>query len=330
MTIVQEFPRSTESSSAEVEHREVEHREVEHREVEHREVEHRPVASMSGDGDAAELERTRRWIRQAADVCEQAAQGNLEARLLNVDVDGDLARVIHGINALLDNTDAFIREAKASLDYAAKEKFFRRVVLRGMAGTFRHASQLINSASEEMEQQSRAIADAMAEREMMADDFETTVSSIEGKVVESGDIVRRAVSEAEQASTVVAELNQSSTKIDTVVGAISRIAKQTNILAMNASIEAARAGEAGRAFAIVASEVKSLAQQTDEATQQVDCEVRRIQGGITEAVEAIVEFSATNWTVGLHQRLDFANRGRTESCNCRYQSECRRSGSENG
>ncbi len=311
-------------------------------------------ADVSSDRSAAACsDQIRHWIHRIADVCEQAAHGNLEARLLHVDVDGDLARMIHGINALLDNTDAFIREAKASLAYAAKGKFFRRVVLRGMAGTFKHASQLINSASEEMEKQSLAISDAVVAREMMANEFEqtvqgvansiaaaathmqstsgmlsqsmqqtseqlnsalesaqrtvgnvqqtidstnkltTTATNIEQKVHESAGVVRRAVSEADEAGGIVTDLNRSSTNIDDVVRTISQIAKQTNILALNASIEAARAGEAGRAFAIVATEVKQLAQQTEEATRQVDGEIRTIQGRVQNAVNSIVKFSKT-------------------------------------
>ena len=85
--------------------------------------------SNAKNENAFELDNIHNWIRQAADVCEQAAKGNLEARLLNVDVEGDLARMIYGINSLLDNTDAFIREAKASLDHAAKGKFFSSFVI---------------------------------------------------------------------------------------------------------------------------------------------------------------------------------------------------------
>ncbi len=89
-----------------------------------------------------------------------AVPGDLEVRLLNVDAEGDLARMIHSINSLLDYTDAFVREARAVLECSAQGKRFRRVLLRRMNGAFHQASTVTNDAShaiplksEEVEQQ---------------------------------------------------------------------------------------------------------------------------------------------------------------------------------
>jgi methyl-accepting chemotaxis protein len=76
-------------------------------------------------------------------------------------------------------------------------------------------------------------------------------------------------------------------EIGQVVALISDIAAQTNLLALNATIEAARAGEAGRGFAIVAQEVKALAEQTAKATDQIKDRVGSVQGRVDAAVEAI-------------------------------------------
>jgi twitching motility protein PilJ/methyl-accepting chemotaxis protein PixJ len=85
----------------------------------------------------------------------------------------------------------------------------------------------------------------------------------------------------------VKHLGESSQKISTVVNLISTFAAQTNLLALNASIEAARAGEEGRGFAVVADEVRSLAQQSAEATIEIEKLVAAIQGETNEVVAAM-------------------------------------------
>ncbi|WP_339728882.1 methyl-accepting chemotaxis protein [uncultured Gimesia sp.] len=125
-----------------------------------------------------ELERYRHWIKNLADVCEAASYGNLEARLLHVDIDGDLERAIRSVNGLLDYTDAFVRESKASLTAAANGKFYRKVLLKGMRGSFKQASEVINSAGEKMKHQAQEIEEAESKRLEMADGFEKEVQGI--------------------------------------------------------------------------------------------------------------------------------------------------------
>ena len=71
------------------------------------------------------------WASRVAEVCDQIATGNLEARVIGCEEGGEIGRMVHGINRLLDITDAFVREAKAALDYASHGKFFRRVLCAG-------------------------------------------------------------------------------------------------------------------------------------------------------------------------------------------------------
>ena len=99
--------------------------------------------------------------------------------------------------------------------------------------------------------------------------------------------------EADHAGDVIKKLEESSYSIDSVVRMITDIAKQTNLLALNAAIEAARAGDAGRGFAIVASEVKELAQQTHMATERVSDEISNIKRSSSDAEDAITSFRET-------------------------------------
>jgi methyl-accepting chemotaxis protein len=91
----------------------------------------------------------------------------------------------------------------------------------------------------------------------------------------------------------VRTLSEASAEIGKVVALIQAIAEQTNLLALNATIEAARAGEAGRGFAVVASEVKSLATQTAKATEEISGRINAVVGATGQAVTAIDDVGKT-------------------------------------
>ena len=118
-------------------------------------------------------------------------------------------------------------------------------------------------------------------------EMESSISEISQNIHEVSAVARTAVDEANKTTSTVAELEESSGKIDNVLKVISTIAEQTNLLALNAPIEAARAGEAGKGFAVVANEVKDLAKETAKATDDVRKLVESIAASSHAAVDAI-------------------------------------------
>jgi methyl-accepting chemotaxis protein len=125
-----------------------------------------------------------------------------------------------------------------------------------------------------------------------AESLTTSISTIQSNVSESSSVAIEAVHLSGEAQNAVSELANSARRIGEVVELIKGIADQTNLLALNATIEAARAGEAGRGFAIVAQEVKNLASQTGNATEDIAAQIGSIQGAVDGAVGAMSRIEA--------------------------------------
>jgi len=111
------------------------------------------------------------------------------------------------------------------------------------------------------------------------------------RVDESRDAVLRLSEELARATAVIHQLESHSGDISGVLEVIRAIAEQTNLLALNAAIEAARAGEQGRGFAVVADEVRGLAQRTQDSTNEIQRMISTLQGGARDAVQAMAQSS---------------------------------------
>lgn len=149
-----------------------------------------------------------------------------------------------------------------------------RFVDRGktLADTTGDLSQQMEKNAEETERLSQAVTRAnsgVAEMSKTAEKLAAATEVINERISQASSVSQNAITTADDAQAGVADLQRAIGSISGIVDMISDIAKQTNLLALNATIEAARAGELGKGFAVVSAEVKSLSDQTQQATEQI-------------------------------------------------------------
>ncbi|MBB4210842.1 methyl-accepting chemotaxis protein [Rhodothalassium salexigens DSM 2132] len=118
-------------------------------------------------------------------------------------------------------------------------------------------------------------------------------SEITRQVTDSNQTAQAALAQVNESKKTITTLSEQAEKVTSVVDMISDIAEQTNLLALNATIEAARAGEAGKGFAVVASEVKSLATQSAKATDEISVQLSDMQSITRDAVNVVTGIAAT-------------------------------------
>jgi methyl-accepting chemotaxis protein len=187
-------------------------------------------------------------------------------------------------SAKLNNSSADLSSLSAQMSGGAEN----------MAGK----SNTVAAAAEEMSSNMNSVAVAMEEAATnigmvaaAAEQMTSTINEIAQNSEKASSITGEAVSQTQSASTKVDELGRAANEIGKVVETITEISEQVNLLALNATIEAARAGEAGRGFAVVANEIKDLAKQTAEATQEIKGKIGAIQGSTNATVTEINQVS---------------------------------------
>ncbi len=223
------------------------------------------------------------------DIAE--GEGDLTKRLPEQGKD-EISEVCHWFNSFVDKLHGIIgRIASTSSQVAAASTQLQETAVRIATGAEEVASQAgtVAVASEEMSATSSSISDSChhaADSSSQASQAAVAGSSVVSSTICGMDQIAARV---RSSAATVATLGSRSDQIGGIVATIEDIADQTNLLALNAAIEAARAGEQGRGFAVVADEVRALAERTTRATREIGEMIKAIQ---TETRMAVTEMEA--------------------------------------
>ncbi|WP_136516373.1 methyl-accepting chemotaxis protein [Geomonas edaphica] len=237
---------------------------------------------------AVELKRT---IRKMSVVMDDIAMGDGDlTKRLEITSRDELGHLAHDFNLFLDKMHGLIATvAETTHQVSAAAAELNSTAEQMASGTEEVASQAVTvaSAGEEMTTTSSDIArncTTAAEGARRASDAAVTGAAVVQETVQGmGRIAERVRTSAQ----TVESLGTRSDQIGEIVGTIEEIADQTNLLALNAAIEAARAGEQGRGFAVVADEVRALAERTTRATGEIGNMIKSIQAETRSAVSAM-------------------------------------------
>lgn len=235
-------------------------------------------------------------IRKVIRVMEKLKAGDMTARS-DIRSSDEIGQLADAANTLAGQFELNLHQMRASASTTGASTKILHSLVGEMSST---AEQMAGSATntaeaaEAMNGNMEAIAAASEETSINvsqvaagAEEMSATISEIASNSEEAIRITEEAVTEASRAEDSVRTLGTAAQEISKVTEAINDIAAQTNLLALNATIEAARAGEAGKGFAVVANEIKDLAKQTTEATQEIKERIEGVQNSSKETVNVI-------------------------------------------
>ncbi|MCC7167928.1 MAG: chemotaxis protein, partial [Rhodospirillales bacterium] len=239
--------------------------------------------------------RTEAELARTLKVAEAVAKGDFEARLVRITDRGTLGELQHGVNDLIDRADAFVREAAASMHYASKQKFFRRIIETGMDGNYRLGAHIINAATDAMGNKCTGFA-------KVADDFETKVQKMVGMVASAASQLSASAQQMSGAAS------QAGTRADAVVSAADEATSNVQTASAAATELATSIKEVSRQVTDSSKGIHAASEEAKRSTLIAESLAGAAER-ITEVVRLIADIANQTNLLALNATIEAARAG---------------------
>ncbi|MDQ7078995.1 MAG: HAMP domain-containing methyl-accepting chemotaxis protein [Robiginitomaculum sp.] len=214
--------------------------------------------------------QSKKSITKALEVCRAVADGDFEKRILNITEKGEIGELMHSINRLIDRTDAYMRESKASLQYLSKNKTYRRIAENGMVGSFLEASQTINNAVDFVDQKN-------AQFMQMGTSCESQMKQVVDSITESVEALNAATNTLgiasdtanDQSVTVAAGAEEASVNMNGVAGATEELTSAISEISRQVAQSSEVTAEAVQKAKKMGEQISFLAEASSKISQVV-------------------------------------------------------------